>query len=134
MNWGKAVLAGAVGGFVVSVYSFVMHGVIMADTYRKYTQTFSQEEASPFWFVLVAVVIGIAGGLLFGKTRATWAEGAKGGVTFGFFAGLISFFAQFYWPLVINEFPYFLAWCWGGINLIGWMVFGAVAGVLYKSA
>ncbi|MFQ5639566.1 MAG: hypothetical protein ACE5IR_16395 [bacterium] len=133
MNWGKAVLAGAVGGLVVSVYNYLMHGVIMASTYTGHA-AFNQGPPKVAWFIVVAIVIGVMGGILFAKTRDCWGAGVKGGVTFGFFLGLVAFFAQFYWPLVINGFPYFLAWCWGGIILIGWMVFGAVAGMMYKTS
>ncbi|RMF64715.1 MAG: hypothetical protein D6743_09005 [Calditrichaeota bacterium] len=132
MNWSKAVIAGVVGGIVVSIYNFVMHGVIMGSTYSKYS-AFTQQEANPVWFFVVAIAIGIAGAMLFAKSRTTWGAGVKGGITFGFFVGLIAFFAQFYSPLVINGFPYFLSWCQGGIALIGWMVYGAVFSLLYKA-
>ena len=46
--------------------------------------------------------------------------------------GWIGFFAQFYPALTIAGFPYYLSWCWGGIELIGWLIFGWVAGALYK--
>lgn len=133
MNWTKAVIAGAVGGLVNSVYEFVMHGIIMRDTYMARPELFGSEEGGgPIWFTLVAVVVGIAGGLLFAKTRNSWAAGVKGGATFGFWLGLVAFFAQFYNPLVFPEFPYYLSWCWGGITLIGTVIFGAVAGAIYK--
>lgn len=133
MNAGKALLAGVVAGIVENIYAFIMHGIIMGNTYTKY-KAFAQEEASPVWFFVVAIAVGIAGALLFAKTRSSWGAGVKGGLTFGFFIGLVSFFAQFYNPLVINDFPYYLSWCWGGISLIGWMVFGAVAALIYKES
>ncbi|MFQ5709318.1 MAG: hypothetical protein ACE5HO_17815 [bacterium] len=131
MNWTKALIAGVVGGLVVSVYNFLVHGFIMANTYTKYA-AFSQQKANPIWFFVVAIAVGIAGALLFAKSRGSWAAGVKGGVMFGFWLGLVSFFAQFYSPLVFKDFPYFLSWCWGGISLIGWMIFGAVAAGVYK--
>lgn len=132
MNWTKALIAGVVGGIVVNIYDFVMHGIIMGNTYREYSTVFTQEQANPVWFFVVAIFIGIFGAVLFAKTRNSWAPGAKGGMTFGFFVGLIAFFAQFYSPLVIEGFPYYLAWCWGGITLIGWLIFGAVFGLIVK--
>ena len=44
MNWGKILLTGVVGGIVVWLYSFVMHGIIMSSTYAKYTTLFIQGE------------------------------------------------------------------------------------------
>ena len=78
MNWTKTVIAGAVAGFVVSLVNYLLHGVIMADTYRRYSGVFSQEQASPVYFILVSVVIGIFFAILFAKTRECWAAGAKG--------------------------------------------------------
>ncbi len=131
MNWIKAVIAGAVGGIVVNIYSGLVHGFIMGSTYQKYA-VFAQEMPSMFWFFLVSIMVGIMGAILFAKTRGSWDAGLKGGMMFGFFLGLVAFFAQFYNTLVIKEFPYFLSWCWGGITLIGWVIYGAVFGLLYK--
>ena len=52
---------------------------------------------------------------------------------FGFWLGLVAFFSPFYDSLVIEGFPYFLSWCWGGANLISLVIFGAVIGAIYKS-
>ncbi len=133
MNWSRAILAGVVGGIVVSVANFVMHGIIMANTYMKYP-VFTQEEANPLWFFLIAILIAIAAAILFARTRACWGEGIGGGVSYGFWVGLVGFFGPFYNPLVIEGFPYFLAWCHGGILLIGFVVLGAVLGVMVKKS
>jgi len=55
-----------------------------------------------------------------------------GGVAFGFLLGLVYFFQPFYNPLVIQGFPYHLAWCWGGVNLIDSVLFGATVGLIIK--
>ena len=130
MNWTKAFISGIVGGIAVWVYNFLTHGLIMANTYKKY-EVFRQD-ASMGSYAVVTILVGIAGGLLFAKTRAIWAEGIKGGMTFGFFVGLVAFFNQFYGSLMYEGVPYHLSWCWGGIVLIGWLVFGAVVSLIYK--
>ena len=134
MNWGKTILAGIVGGIALNISDFIMHGMIMADTYRKHSTVFEQEQANPMFFVLIAVCIGIAAALLFAKTRSSWAAGPKGGAVFGAFLGLVLFFPGFYNPVVIADFPYHLAWCWGGINFIGLVILGAVMGLILKKA
>ncbi|MFQ6116617.1 MAG: hypothetical protein ACE5NG_21390 [bacterium] len=133
MNWTKALVAGVVGGLVVGVYNFLVHGFIMGRTYQVRPEVF-RADASFIWFFVVAVVVGIAGAFLFAKSRSSWSAGVQGGVTFGFWVGLVAFFAQFYNPLVFQGFPYFLTWCWAGITLIGWLIFGAVVAVMYKEA
>jgi hypothetical protein len=131
MNWTRVILGGIVGGVVLNMADFVMHGLIMGNTYTKYP-VFAQEPANPLWFFLVAICIGLTTGVLFGRTRAVWPDGLLGGVTFGFFLGLVSFFSQFYYPLVLEGFPYYMSWCWGGINMIGFLVLGGVLGLIYK--
>ncbi len=131
MNWTRALIAGIVGGFVVNIADFVQHGMILASTYEKY-DVFTKEQANPGYFFAIAVLTGIFAAILFAKTRNSWADGIKGGVTFGFLLGLTFFWQPFYNPLVIEGFPYHLAWCWGGINLIDGTIFGAVVGAIYK--
>jgi hypothetical protein len=133
MNWGRAILAGVIGGFVVSLADYILHGMIMGNTYAKYP-VFSQTQANPVWFILIAIVIGIFAAILFAKTRKCWAEGWKGGMTYGFWVAMVAFFANFYFPLVLAGFPYYLGWCWGGINVIEGLIGGAVLGLIYKQA
>lgn len=131
MNWTRAILAGLAAGFVTNIANFVMHGLLLAETYKRY-DVFAKDEANPLWFLLISFCIGIAAAILFAKSRGSWAAGWKGGATFGFFLGLTAFFANFYYPLVLEGFPYYLGWCWGGINVIDGVLGGAVLGALYK--
>lgn len=130
MNWTRVILGGVAAGVVTNVADFVMHGMIMAPTYTKYPEVFSQTQANPAYFAAISIVVGIFTAILFGKTRGSWAPGLKGGATFGFFFGLAFFFMNFYNPLVIGGFPYYLSWCWGGIGLIDGVIGGAVLGAI----
>ncbi len=132
MNVNKALIAGLVGGIVLAIYEFLVHGLIMGGTYAKYQPLFRQD-APMFWFPIIAIILAIVAALFFARTRGSWEDGAKGGMMFGFWLGLIAFVAQFYNPLVYTGFPYFLSWCWGAITLIGWLITGAVIGMLYKA-
>lgn len=131
MNWGRVLIAGIVGGIALNIADFVMHGLIMASAYTKY-EIFEVEPANPLHFTLVALFIGLASAVLFAKTHSVWKSVLMGGATFGFFLGLISFFLPFYSSLVFNGFPYYMSWCWGGINLIGFVVLGSVIGLVYR--
>ncbi len=132
MNWGRIFAGGIASGIVVNLVDFVLHGQVMAATYKKYDTVFSQKEANPVYFFAASILIGIFVAALFAKTRASWAEGCKGGATFGLFFGLATFFMNFYNPLVIADFPYYLSWCWGGIGVIDGVVGGAVLGAIIK--
>ena len=134
MNWSKAIIAGVVGGIVMTLANWVMHGMIMGASYMKYPEVFRQEDAGFHYFFFVGIMVAIMAAILFGKTRAVWAEGVMGGVTFGFFAGMVGFFTHFYQPLTIDGFPYFMSWCWGGITVIAFVILGAVLGAMMKKA
>lgn len=132
MNWTRALVAGVVGGIVVNIADFIQHGLLLGQEYTRYDQVFSQVQANPLYFVAIAVLTGIFAAILFAKTRLSWAPGVKGGLTFGLLLGLVMFWYPFYSTLVIKDFPYHLSWCWGGINLIDSLLFGAVVGLIYK--
>ena len=85
-----------------------------------------------FWFLVIALGIAIVAAFLFAKTRDCWAEGIGGGVKYGLFLGLFSFFPQFYNSLIYEGFPYYLNWCWGGITVIEMLILGAVLAAVYK--
>ena len=131
MNWTKAILAGVIGGIVVTLADYVMHGFIMAPAYMKY-DIFNVPEASPLSFFMVGIFVTVPAAIIFAKTRSSWASGIIGGVTFGFWIGLFLFFTHFYNPLTLNGFPYHFAWCWGGITMIDFLIAGAVIGAIYK--
>lgn len=133
MNWSKAILAGVVGGLVLTTVDFLMHGVVMAETYAKYP-VFTQEAAGTHYFFLIGICYSIMVALLFSRTRSVWAEGLGGGLTFGCFLGLVAFFVPFYNSLVLEGYPYYLSWCQGGMNFIGSVVLGCVLGLLIKQA
>ena len=132
MNWTRALVAGVVGGIVMWIADFVLHGFVMGGTYMKYPEVFTQEPSNPLLFLVIEVLIGIPAAIIFAKTRQSWAEGVKGGLSFGFWIGLLGFFPQFFNNLVIKGFPYFLGWCWGGITLIVALILGIVLGLMIK--
>jgi hypothetical protein len=133
MSWTKALIAGVAAGIAVGFANFILHAVILGSTYAKY-DVFTQEPTNPAYFFLVAVCIAICAAFLFARSRDSWAPGAKGGATFGFWLGLVAFFSPFYSPLVLKGFPYFLAWCQGGADLIAAIVGGTVLGLVYKGS
>ena len=130
MNWSKAILAGVVGGVVMWLANFVLHGLIMGAAYSKYA--IFRQDGGVAHFLLLGLLISFFAAVLFAKTRGSWAAGMKGGATFGFYLGLVSFFAHFYNSLTIEGFPYHLNWCWGGIGLIVMTITGAAIGAVYK--
>lgn len=132
MSWSKTILGGILGGIAMMLVDFVAHGVILADTYRSYPEVFEQEGGGPLWFTLICILIGIALAILFARTRRSFAKGVAGGLMFGFLAGAVQFFTNFFDALVYDGFPYYLAWCHGAIDLIAFTAAGAVLGLVLK--
>jgi len=132
MNWTRIVLGALAAGIATTAVDFVQHGIILAPTYERLNQVFSQTQANPVWFAVIAVTICFFAALLFAKTRGSWAPGWNGGLAFGFFLGLVGFFHGFYDPLVIDGFPYYLSWCQGGAVLIDSVVAGTILGAVVK--
>lgn len=133
MNWTRVVGGGVAAGIVMWLADFFMHGILLGDTYTRYSEAFTQTQANPLSFAGVSVAIGLGVALLFARSRGSWGEGWKGGATFGLFLGLAGFFHSFYNPLVIEGFPYYLAWCWGGIRVIDGVLAGAVLGAVVRA-
>jgi len=131
MQWGRILGATAVGGIVMWLVSFLLHGFVMSATYTKYP-VFRQGEGNPLYFLLIELLIALPAAALFSKTRPSWSAGIAGGLAFGFWVGFLGFFAQFFNPLIFEGFPYYLSWCWGGINMIVSMCLGVVLGVMIK--
>lgn len=133
MNWARIALAGVAAGLVTWISDFVLHGMVMGPTYQRLSQVYTQTQANPAWFLLVGVTICFMAALLFARTRGSWAAGWAGGLRFGFFLGLVIFFQRFYDPLVIDGYPYYLAWCQGGISMIDSLLAGTVIGSILKA-
>lgn len=132
MNWTRTLLAALVGGIVMWLMSFLLHGLVMGSTYMKYPEVFTQEQSNPLWFLIIEVLIAFPAAVIFARTRASWSDGIAGGLVYGFWFGLVGSFAQFFPPLIMEGFPYFLGWCWFGINLIVALCLGAVLGLMIR--
>lgn len=129
MNWTRIVVGSLLSGVLTWLLGFVLHGIVLGPTYQEYSDVFSQEQASPLWFLLVAVVLQFVAAVVFAKTRGSWGAGWLGGLAFGAGVGALIGCQGFYWPLVIAGFPYYLAWCWLGVDVITYAGGGLVLGL-----
>jgi hypothetical protein len=134
VNWTRTALAALVGAIVMWLVSFLLHGVIMGNTYTALPEVFTQEQANPLLFLLIEVLIAFPAAVIFARTRESWADGITGGLVFGFWLGLVVSFAHLFNSLVFEGFPYYLSWCWFGINMILTLILGVVYGVMIRRA
>jgi hypothetical protein len=132
MNWTRIVVGGLLSAVVTWLLGFLLHGILLADTYASYSDVFSQEASNPLWFLLASVALQLIGATIFARTRAAWNPGWNGGLVFGLWIGLLIGCVSFYWPLVIAGFPYYLAWCWLGVDVITYGLGGVVLGIVIQ--
>lgn len=137
MNWGRAIGAGLAAGFVQNIANFVMHGLVLGGMYLDQPAFVQEPENMAMqivWFLVIALVLGVVASLMFASSRESWQPGAKGGLHFGVLLGTAIGFQQFYLTLVVNDFPYHVAWIWLGVDIISFGVGGMVLGAVYKRA
>ncbi|MCY3933768.1 MAG: hypothetical protein OXH70_18815 [Acidobacteria bacterium] len=137
MNWGRAIGAGLVAGFVQNIANFVMHGLVLGGMYLDQPAFVQEPENMAMqivWFLVIALVLGVVASLMFASSRESWQPGARGGLHFGVLLGTAIGFQQFYLTLVVNDFPYHVAWIWLGVDIISFGVGGMVLGAVYKRA
>ena len=123
----KAVVA---GGVVANVLDTVAHGFVLGDAYYS-RQTGLFATGSVAWFVLgnfVAVGVFV---WVYLRVRQSFRYGARGGATFGLYAGvLIGFPTHIVLSLIIVDFPYGLAWAWTIHEVVWTVTVGAIIGLL----
>jgi hypothetical protein len=130
MNVPKLVVAWLVVGVVMSVLDFLVHGLALGGYYRQLT--FMRQGVSPALFVLVDLVFALVFVVVYDRLYATASTSMGRGAVFGFWAGLLlSFPGNIGLYLMLNGFPYWLAWTWTLSGLITLTISGAVAGALY---
>ncbi len=137
MNWGRAIGAGLAAGFVQNIANFVMHGLVLGGMYLDQPAFVQEPENMAMqivWFLVIALVLGVVASLLFASSRQSWQPGAKGGLHFGVLLGAVVGFQQFYLTLVVNDFPYHVAWLWLAVDVISFGIGGIVLGAVYKRA
>ncbi len=127
---GRWAIAGIVAGIVGWLVDFVLHGMMLGDTYARLDTVFSQTQSSPFSFLAISLATYLLLAYLFHRTRGAWAAGPVGGIVFGVLMGLVATFGNLYDPIVIADFPYYLAWCQGGAAMINGAIGGAILGAL----
>ena len=137
MNWGRAIGAGLAAGFVQNIANFVMHGLVLGGMYLDQPAFVQEPENMAMqivWFLVIALVLGVVASLLFASSRQSWQPGMKGGLHFGVLLGAVVGFQQFYLTLVVNDFPYHVAWLWLAVDVISFGIGGMVLGAIYKRA
>lgn len=130
MNLRKLVTIGVVVGIVANVLDFVVHGNLLASYY---TLAPFRQDVGPTWMVIGDFVTAFVFAWVYLKVAGSFAPGVPGGVTMGFYAGvLVNFPTAIFMHLMFQGFPYRLSWIWIALGIVWYVIAGAIAGALNR--
>jgi hypothetical protein len=130
MNIKKCLIIGIVVGIVAAVFDLIVHGGLLASYYA---QAPFRQDTSLAWMLVSNVVAGLVFAWVYLKVAGSFAPGVSGGVTMGFYAGvLVNFPSAIVQNLVLQNFPYALSWLWVVSGVVFYVIAGAIAGALNK--
>ena len=124
----QIVLSILIGGLVANVLDIIVHGLLLGNVYAEQTALF-RSDGSPLWLNLADFVSAAVFVWVYDRVRTCFRGGARGGATFGLYAGvLIGFPTHIFLNLVIVDFSYLLAWAWTLHEVVWAVAVGAVVG------
>lgn len=133
MNLSALVKLGVVTGVVLNVLDFIVQGNLLAGMYAANPVFRNTQDLVPYLIAgdFVAAFVFCWAYL---KLGAATGPGAGGGATFGMYAGvLIGFPTWIFVHLLVNGFPYSMAWMATIWQVVSYAIIGAVAGAMKKA-
>jgi hypothetical protein len=134
MNVKKLVPAALAVGVIFIVLDFVVHELMLKGPYYSQLPSLFKQDGPPMvWAIIGDLVAGLVMVWVYDRAYSSFSGGPKGGATFGLYAGiLVNFPTWLFMNLVLQGFPYSLAWIWTITGILYGVIGGAVAGALYK--
>ena len=122
---------GVVVGIVMNVLDFVVQGNLMAGVFAGSPAFRNTGEVIPY-LVLGDFVAAFVFAWAYLKLGVATGPGAGGGARFGGDAGvLVAFPTYIFMNLLINNYPYSIAWMMTIYTIIIYVILGAIAGALH---
>lgn len=123
-----AVLVTAV---VVNALDSLFYGVLMANSLSQIAGM--RQGTNVWWFVLGDVAAALVLTLVFTKVRSAFASSLSGGAACGFLLGVFAGFpANHFMYLMIDGYPYWLAWVGTFYTIIWYTLAGTILGAILK--
>ena len=133
MKSSKFWIAVVVTGIVGNILDFVVQGMILTNMYYSTMPDIFNNTTNPAWYIFGDFVGSFVLIWFYDKVRGSFAEGMKGGATFGFYAGvLLNFPTWIFIHLFIKGYPYGLSWIDTIYGIIWYIIAGAIIGGLYS--
>jgi hypothetical protein len=133
MNVKKLLLATLVVGVAANVLDYIVHGQILSGPYYSQLTSLFRQDMPMAWLIIGDFVWALVFVWVYSRVYSSFSGGAKGGATYGLYAGiLLNFPANLFMNVMFVGFPYGLAWIWVIWGIISAVIYGAVAGAIYK--
>ncbi len=116
----------------IFISDFVIHGVILSDTYKQTASLWRPEQemhSYMLWMMIGQFLVAKFFSTLF--ARGYEGGGAMEGFRFGVLASPLLVAPSFV-SYAVTPMPQFLLWAWVGLGLIQGLLAGVVAGLVYK--
>lgn len=131
MKSGRFWLAVLAAGVVVNILDFVVWGWLLEPTFS--AMECARQGVNQAWYVIGDFVAIFVLAWVFDKVYASFAQGPKGGATFGLYVGVLMNFPMWIFAhLMFKDLTYSLAWILTVYGVIWAVIAGAILGALYK--
>lgn len=132
MNVKRLVLAIIAVGLVLNVLDWITFlGILRGEMQNP---SLFRQDVNPGWLIVGDFLFAVIFCALYAKTVGSWGGGAKGGLQYGMYPGLMLVLVLWYFsPLTYANYPYRVAWVSGVMALVEGLIAGAVVGAVYKT-
>ena len=131
MNWKKLLLAFIAVYVVGSVYGYVVHGVILDETYQALSEIWRPDMDSLMWVQMVTALF-FCFFFVYVFAKGYEGKGIMEGVRFGLVIWAFFAIPSIYGQYMIYPLPYSLVLKWLFSELIALVLYGIITALIYK--
>lgn len=131
MKSGKFWLAVLVGGVVANILDGLVFGVFFSSAMQ--SMEIMRQDVNPAWYVVGDFIAVFVMMWFYARVHGSFAEGSKGGATFGLYAGIFASFPMWiFLHLMIKGLPYSWSWVFTFYGILWGVIVGTTLGSVYK--
>ena len=131
MNWSRFFIAFVVIYVVGGLLNFLMHGVLLMESYEAIQSVWRPDMDRLMWIQWVTPLFMIFF-FLYIFVRGYEGKGIMEGVRFGLIIWAFVSIPMTYGQYMLYPLPYSLVWKWLAADLVSFVVFGILAAAIYK--
>jgi hypothetical protein len=131
MNWSRFFIAFVVIYVVGGLLNFLMHGVLLMESYEAIQSVWRPDMDRLMWIQWVTPLFLIFF-FLYIFARGYEGKGIMEGVRFGLIIWAFVSIPMTYGQYMLYPLPYSLVWKWLAADLVSFVVFGILAAAIYK--